>query len=71
MQSIKKEKAAASAAVAREAAAAADGLGLELDKTVKLEWFKSNNVALRCLRITPKEVRSAHAPCVAGLGTPE
>jgi DNA mismatch repair ATPase MutS len=24
---------------------------------VKLEWFKSNNVSLRCMRITQKEVR--------------
>ncbi len=29
-------------------------LGLVLDKTVKLEWHRTNNTRTRCLRITQK-----------------
>jgi len=29
-------------------------LGLILDKTVKLEWHRTNNTRTRCLRITQK-----------------
>jgi hypothetical protein len=58
MQGIKEDKDAAALAVQNEAQRLVDDLGLELDKTVKVDWFKSNNVALRCLRITPKEVGS-------------
>jgi hypothetical protein len=58
LQGIKEDKDAAALAVQNEAERLANDLGLELDRSVKLEWFKSNNVALRCLRITPKEVCS-------------
>ncbi|KAL0034692.1 hypothetical protein WJX77_003027 [Trebouxia sp. C0004] len=34
---------------------AAGDLGLILDKTVKLEWHRTNNTRTRCLRITQKE----------------
>ena len=32
----------------------AGDLGLILDKTVKLEWHRTNNTRTRCLRITQK-----------------
>lgn len=37
------------------AEAAADDLGLVLDKSIKLEWHKVSNQKTRCLRITAKE----------------
>lgn len=39
----------------RHAAAAASDLGLDLDKTLKLEWHKASNTRTRCLRITSKD----------------
>jgi hypothetical protein len=57
MQDIKAEKEQATRSVQNEAQRIADDLGLDLDKAIKLEWFKSNNVSLRCMRITQKEVR--------------
>lgn len=39
-------------AIAQEAAA---DLKLVLDKSIKLEWHRANNVKSRCLRITQKE----------------
>ena len=57
MQEVKDAKDKATRDLENEAQKVADDLDLELDKTAKLEWFKSNNVSLRCLRITPKEVR--------------
>ena len=33
-------------------------LGLELGKTIKLEWHKAANTRLRCLRITSKEEKA-------------
>ena len=57
MQEVKDAKDTATRELEREAHKVAGDLELELDKTAKLEWFKSNNVSLRCLRITPKEVR--------------
>lgn len=56
MQEVKDAKDKATRDLENEAQKVADDLDLELDKTAKLEWFKSNNVSLRCLRITPKEV---------------
>lgn len=56
VQEVKDERDEATRALENEAKKVADDLDLELDKTAKLEWFKSNNVSLRCLRITPKEV---------------
>ncbi|KAG2424130.1 hypothetical protein HXX76_014804 [Chlamydomonas incerta] len=40
------------------AAAAARDLGLELGKTIKLEWHKAANSRSRCLRITQKEEKN-------------
>jgi hypothetical protein len=57
VQEIKNAKEAASLAVANEAERIADDLGAELEKVVRLEWFKSNNVSLRCMRVTSREVR--------------
>jgi hypothetical protein len=56
MQEVKDAKDAAIRNLENEAHRVADDLDLELDKSCKLETFKSNNVSLRCLRITPKEV---------------
>jgi hypothetical protein len=33
-------------------------LGLELGKTLKLEWHKASNQRTRCLRITAKEEKA-------------
>jgi hypothetical protein len=33
-------------------------LGLELGKTLKLEWHKASNQRIRCLRITAKEEKA-------------
>ena len=47
----------------------AGDLGLELGKTVKLEWHKAANTRLRCLRITSKEekaVRKQLGVCPTG-----
>jgi len=40
---------------------AASDLGLELGKTIKLEWHKMSNQKLRCLRITKKEEMAARS----------
>lgn len=37
---------------------AASSLGLQLDKTVKLEWHRFQNQRTRCLRITAKEEKA-------------
>ena len=37
-----------------EDACCSGDLGLILDKTVKLEWHRTNNMRIRCLRITQK-----------------
>lgn len=55
LEEIKEEKAAVEDDIQKLAAAAADDLGLVLDKTVKLEWHKQSNQRIRCLRITAKE----------------
>lgn len=52
---IENEKLAVENEIQKLANEAADDLGLVLDKTVKLEWHKSANRRLRCLRITAKE----------------
>jgi hypothetical protein len=36
----------------------AGDLGLELGKTLKLEWHKASNQRTRCLRITAKEEKA-------------
>lgn len=33
-------------------------LGLELGKTLKLEWYRAANTRIRCLRITSKEEKA-------------
>jgi DNA mismatch repair protein MSH2 len=44
--------------ITEAAEAAANDLGLILDKTIKLEWHKVSNQKIRCLRITAKEEKS-------------
>lgn len=56
VQDIKQERDAAARQIENEAKRIADKLGLELDKSVKLEWHKANNVSVRCMRITKTEV---------------
>ncbi len=41
--------------------AAARDLGLQLEKTIKLEWHKAANTRTRCLRITAKEEKGVRA----------
>ncbi len=36
-------------------------LGLELGKTLKLEWHRAANTRTRCLRITAKEEKAVRA----------
>jgi len=67
LQSLRADKEAAEAGVVAAAEAAAAELGLALDKTVKLEWFKPGGVGggggsasgarVRCLRLTATEER--------------
>lgn len=56
LQEIKQERDAAARQIENEAKRISDKLGLELDKSVKLEWHKANNVSVRCMRITKTEV---------------
>lgn len=39
----------------------AGDLGLELGKTLKMEWQKVSNTRLRCLRITSKEEKAVRS----------
>lgn len=55
LQAVAEEKGAAEAEVQAAAERAAKDLGLQLDKTLKLEWLKVSNTRTRCLRITQKE----------------
>jgi len=59
LQSLRADKEAAEGGVTAAAAAAAADLGLVLDKTVKLEWFKpgGSGARVRCLRLTATEER--------------
>ena len=47
--------------IERHAEQAASDLGLELGKTIKLEWHKVSNQKIRCLRITKKEEMGARS----------
>lgn len=60
-QALASEKESAERGIARLAAAAADDLGLALDKSLKLEWHKAANTRTRCLRITQKDERAVRA----------
>ena len=55
---IEEEKRGVEEEIQTLAEAAAEDLGLVLDKTVKLEWHKAANQRLRCLRITAKEEKT-------------
>jgi DNA mismatch repair protein MSH2 len=55
---IERNKVAIEEEIAEAAAAAANDLGLELGKTIKLEWLKVSNQKTRCLRITQKEEKN-------------
>ena len=48
-------------AIVADANAIAKDLDLEMDKTIKLEWHKSNNVSIRCMRITTKEEKACRS----------
>lgn len=58
LQEIESEKNEAEYEVQQAAERAAEDLGLVLGKTIKLEWHKTTNQRIRCLRITAKEERS-------------
>ena len=58
LKEIQDKKDAVEKDIAEAAKAAADDLGLVLDKTVKLEWHKVANQKTRCLRITAKEEKN-------------
>ena len=58
LEEIQVEKEEVEREILQLANAAADDLGLVLEKTVKLEWHKSSNQRLRCLRITAKEEKA-------------
>ncbi|KAI8110889.1 hypothetical protein M9434_004463 [Picochlorum sp. BPE23] len=55
---IQKKKVDVEQEIQEAADAAAQDLGLVLDKTIKLEWHKVSNQKTRCLRITAKEEKS-------------
>lgn len=55
LQEVRVEKEAIEKRIDELAQDAAGDLGLILDKTVKLEWHRTNNTRTRCLRITQKE----------------
>jgi len=58
LETLKSEKDEIEAEIDGLAAAAASDLGLQLDKTIKLEWHKYANTRTRCLRITQKEEKA-------------
>lgn len=55
---LQEQKAALEGRVEQLAGAIAADLGLQLDKTLKLEWHRTNNQKSRCVRITQKEERA-------------
>lgn len=55
LQEIQAEKVQVESEIMQLAEEAAKDLGLVLDKTIKLEWHKTSNQRMRCLRITAKE----------------
>ncbi|PSC71954.1 DNA mismatch repair MSH2 [Micractinium conductrix] len=61
LAAIDEEKAAAEQQLNELAAEAAHDLGLVLDKTLKMDWHKTSNQRLRCLRITAKEEKTVRA----------
>ena len=54
-QDVKQDKENIEDEIQRIAAQVAVDLGLEKDKTLKLEWHKVANTRTRCLRITQKD----------------
>lgn len=61
LQSLAEAKAGVEARIDELAQEAASDLKLVLDKTIKLEWHRANNVRTRCLRITQKEERTVRS----------
>lgn len=61
LQSLAESKAAVESRIDALAQEAANDLKLVLDKTIKLEWHRANNVRTRCLRITQKEERAVRS----------
>ena len=58
LEEIEGEKRTTEEEIERLAENAAQDLGLVLGKSVKLEWHKTTNQRIRCLRITAKEERT-------------
>lgn len=58
LKDIQGQKMAVEQEIEQAAEAAAEDLGLILDKSVKLEWHKISNQKIRCLRITAKEEKT-------------
>ncbi|KAF5834359.1 muts domain V-domain-containing protein [Dunaliella salina] len=67
LQRLHDEKEELEREVEQCAAAAAKDLELVLDKTVKLEWHKFQNMRTRCLRITQKEEKRVRSKLSNGM----
>eukprot|EP00798_Chlamydomonas_sp_ICE-L_P022047 gene22047-29111_t len=61
LQKLRDEKEEVEAEVDRVANSVARDLGLEMNKTIKLEWHKASNHRTRCLRITQKEEKAVRS----------
>ncbi|GAX83908.1 hypothetical protein CEUSTIGMA_g11332.t1 [Chlamydomonas eustigma] len=61
LKSLKDQKSGVEEEVDRIAFEVAKDLGLELGKTIKLEWHRFSNTKSRCLRITQKEEKVVRA----------
>jgi len=66
LEELAGEKAGVEADIQEAAEHAAGALGLQLDKTIKLEWHKFQNTRTRCLRITAKEEKACRKRIQSG-----
>ncbi|CAG9461697.1 unnamed protein product [Pedinophyceae sp. YPF-701] len=66
LQEIADEKEQVEAEIQRLLEAAAGDLSLVVDKGIKLEWHKANNVRTRCFRITQKEEKACRKRLQSG-----
>ncbi|KDD72998.1 MutS domain V, partial [Helicosporidium sp. ATCC 50920] len=66
LQSLQSRREELEEEIAEASAAAAEDLGLQLDKTLKMEWHRSANTRVRCLRITAKEERAVRGKLQKG-----
>uniref|UniRef100_A0A7S3QKU8 DNA mismatch repair protein MSH2 n=1 Tax=Dunaliella tertiolecta TaxID=3047 RepID=A0A7S3QKU8_DUNTE len=67
LQRLHDEKEKLEREVEQCAVAAAKDLDLVLDKTIKLEWHKAQNMRTRCLRITQKEEKRVRSKLSNGV----